>query len=125
MLDAFLEHPFFLNRHRQGNILGSNITLAINGCRAGKAVPGDPSDATGISTTPIAKVLARQLGIRVTAYMVGTYFSLNNAANATSTDWRGEPNPLSTSTPMYLIPEGPAKKKKVPAPFCAVGNCPN
>jgi hypothetical protein len=107
------------------SILGSNITLVINGCRAGKSVPGDPSDATGISATPIAKVLARQLSIRVTAYMVGTYFSLNNAANATSTDWRGEPNPLPTSTPMYLIPEGAPAKKKAPTPFCAVGNCPN
>jgi hypothetical protein len=99
------------------NILGSNITLAINGCRAGVVVAGNPSDVTGITTTPIAKILARQLRIKVTAYMVPTYFSLNNAANATSTNWRGEPNPLPASTPMYLIPEGPPGNKKPPAAF--------
>lgn len=107
------------------SILGSNITLAINGCRAGVVVAGNPSDATGISTTPIAKVLARQLQIKVTGYMVGTYFSLNSAANATSKNWLGEPNPLPTSTPMYLIPEGPPGNKPLPKPFCAIGSCPN
>ena len=86
---------------------------------------GDPSDITGISSTPIAKVLARQLNIKVTAYMVGTYFSLNSAANATSNNWTGEPNPLPTSLPMYLIPEGPHGNKKLPTAFCAVGSCPN
>jgi uncharacterized protein YjdB len=107
------------------SILGPNITLVINGCRAAATVSGDPSDITGISSTPIAKVLARQLNIKVTAYMVGTYFSLNNAANATSNNWTGEPNPLPTSVPMYLIPEGPHGNKKPPTAFCAVGSCPN
>ena len=108
-----------------GSILASNITLAINGCMAGVPVAGNPSDNTGISATPIAKVLARQLGIRVTGYMVGTYFSLKDATNATSNNWTGEPNPLPTSTPMYLIPEGTHGHKKPPTAFCAVGSCPN
>jgi hypothetical protein len=108
-----------------GSILGSNITLAINGCRAGVPVAGNPSDSTGVSSSPIAKVLARQLNIRVTGYTVGTYFSLKNAANATSNNWAGEPNPLPTSTPMYLIPEGTHGNKKPPTAFCAIGSCPN
>jgi hypothetical protein len=88
-------------------------------------VPGDPSDITGITATPIAKVLARQLNMKVTAYLVGTYFSLNSAPNATSDSWTGEPNPLPSSTPMYLIPEGTHGHKKAPQSFCAMGSCPN
>lgn len=107
------------------SILDPNITFTINGCRAGMIVTGDPSDATGISATPIAKILARRLNIRVTGYAFGTYFSLKNAANATSNNWTGEPNPLPTSTPMYLIPEGAHGNKKPPLSFCAVGSCKN
>jgi hypothetical protein len=106
-------------------ILGANITLAINGCRAAVTVAGDPGDITGTSRTPIAKIIARQLNIEVTGYMVGTYFSVNSVAGATSSNWTGEPNPLPTSLPMYLIPEGPPGRKKSPTPFCAVGSCPN
>jgi hypothetical protein len=106
-------------------ILNSNITFAINGCRAGKKVAGDPSDASGITQTPIAKILARQISIRVSGYLVGTYFSLHNAATASSSNYKGEPDPLPQSLPMYLIPEGAPGNKKAPTAFCAVGNCPN
>jgi hypothetical protein len=106
-------------------ILDPNITFTINGCRAAKKVSGDPSDASGVTQTPIAKIIARQLNIRVTGYMVGTYFSLHSAATATSADYKGEPKNLPEALPMYLIPEGPPGNKKAPACFVAVGECTN
>ncbi len=107
------------------SILGPNVSVTINGCRAAVPVSGVPNDTTGISGTPIAKLLARQIGRRVYAYAVGTYFSVKNAAHATSSNWAGESKILPTSLPMYLIPEGTPGHKKAPMTFCPVGGCPN
>jgi hypothetical protein len=99
------------------SVLGPNVSITINGCRAAVPVSGVPNDPTGISGTPIAKVLARQIGRPVYAYRVGMYFSLHDAAHATSTNWAGEPKTLPTSLPMYLIPEGTPGNKKSPIQF--------
>jgi hypothetical protein len=106
-------------------ILDPTITLAINGCRGAKKVSGDPGDPSGITQTPIAKVIARQLNLKVTGYMVGTYFSQQNAATATSTDYKAEPKSFPEALPMYLIPNGPPGNKKSPACFVALGECTN
>gem|GEM_PF-7066830 len=51
------------------------------------------------------------------AYRVGMYFSVNDAAHATSTNYLGEPNPLPASLPLYLIPNGPPGHKPAAAGF--------
>jgi hypothetical protein len=106
------------------SILGPNATLTIKGCRAAVSVAGVPNDSTGVSTTPIAKLLAKQINRGVYAYTVGTYLSLKDAGSATSSNWTGEPKILPTSLPMYLIPDGPPGHKKPPTPFCPAGSCP-
>ncbi len=99
--------------------LGSNVEIVVNGCRAAVKVTGltDGTDLLGITTTPIAKLLARQLNRNVRGYKVGTYLSLKDAAHATSKNRTGEPNPLPGTLPMYLIPEGAPGHKKAPEVF--------
>jgi hypothetical protein len=57
------------------------VKVLLRGCQTRVAVSGiqDGSDPTGISQTPIAKLLARQLGRTVQGFYAGLYFSLKDA----------------------------------------------
>jgi len=45
------------------------------------------------------------------------YVSVNDIANATSYNWKGEPNPTPASLPLYMIPVGPPRNKPALAGF--------
>lgn len=47
----------------------------------------------------------------VYAYLQGMYFSVHDVGNATSFSWLGEPNPLPSKPPLFLVPNGPPGHK--------------
>jgi hypothetical protein len=95
------------------NIIGSNASIVINGCSAGVTL----YDYYALFETSIAQLISNQTQRGVYAYTVGMYFSLNDAAHATSKNYTGEPNPLPASLPLYLVPNGPPGHKPSPKPF--------
>ena len=102
------------------NVLGSNASIMLYGCSTKADVAGlfTGPDPSGITRTPIAKLLARQLRRGVYGYKVGTYFSRSDASRATSSDYRGEPKRFAERLPLYLIPVGaPGHKPKPELPF--------
>jgi len=95
------------------NILGPNASIVLKGCQAGVAVRNYGSRVT----ISIAQLISDMTQRAVYAYTVGTYFSLHDVSSATSSNWRGEPYPLPSSLPLYLVPEGPAGHKPALQPF--------
>jgi hypothetical protein len=68
-------------------------------------------------TTSIAQQIANNTKRDVKAWKKGLYFSLNDAAHATSSNFKGEPDPVPTVLPLYLIPNGTPGSKPDPTLF--------
>jgi hypothetical protein len=91
------------------NNIGTTASILINSCRA--AVPVVDYYAGGGQELIIAQLISNATQRGVYAYKEGMYVSLNNAAQATSYNYKGEPDPIPASLPLYLIPEGPPGHK--------------
>jgi hypothetical protein len=88
-------------------------SIRINGCSAGVAL----YDSYALFETSIAQQISNQTQRGVYAYVQGVYFSVHDAAHATSSNYTGEPNPLPASLPLYLVPNGLPGHKPAPMPF--------
>jgi hypothetical protein len=97
------------------NNIGTTASILINSCRA--AVPVVDYYAGGGSVLIIAQLISNVTQRGVYAYEKGMYVSLNDAALATSYNYKGEPNPIPASLPLYLIPDGPPGHKPKPTGF--------
>jgi hypothetical protein len=102
------------------NIIGSNAAITLNGCEAGYTI----YDHYAFQWTSIGQLVSTNTQPGVYAYKVGEYASLNSAANATSKDYTGEPNPIPFTIPLYMIPLGTPGHKPAPVSFCPSGSCP-
>lgn len=90
-------------RHR--NILGPNVSLWLNGCKAGEEI----DDYYAGYRTSIAQMIANQIQRGVFAYEVGTYFSRNTPA--TDPKNAADKQKFATRLPIYMVPVGPAGRK--------------
>lgn len=103
------------------NIIGGHASILLNGCEAGATL----DDAYALYRTSIAQLVSNATQRGVYAYDKAMYFSINDAAHATTRVPSQEPNPLPATPPLYMIPEGPPGNKPAPLPFCPNGKCEN
>ena len=97
------------------NNIAPGASILINGCSA--AVPVVDYYAGGAQMFTIAQLISNATQTVVFAYKQGMYVSLNSATQAKSYNYKGEPNPIPASLPLYLIPEGPPGQKPLPIQF--------